>query len=52
MDQQKMDNLRRVYQKAVTQPVIGVEPMWREYDAFEYSLNKATVISFCTLASF
>jgi cleavage stimulation factor subunit 3 len=45
MDQQKMDSLRRVYQKAVTQPVIGVEAMWREYDAFEHGLNKITVPS-------
>jgi cleavage stimulation factor subunit 3 len=43
MDQQKMDSLRKVYQKAVTQPVIGVEAMWREYDGFEHGLNKMTV---------
>ena len=43
MDQQKMDSLRKIYQKAVTQPVIGVEAMWREYDGFEHGLNKITV---------
>lgn len=42
-DQQKMDSLRKVYQKAVTQPVIGVEAIWREYDSFEHGLNKMTV---------
>jgi cleavage stimulation factor subunit 3 len=43
MDQQKMDSLRRVYQKAITQPVNGVQEMWREYDLFEHGLNKITV---------
>lgn len=43
MDQQKMDSLRKVYQKAVTQPISGVEQLWREYDSFEQGLNKLTV---------
>lgn len=42
-DQQKMDSLRKVYQKAVTMPVHGVEQLWREYDQFEQGLNKLTV---------
>jgi cleavage stimulation factor subunit 3 len=42
-DQQKMDSLRKVYQKAVTMPVQGVEQLWREYDQFEQGLNKLTV---------
>lgn len=46
MDQQKMDSLRKVYQKAVTQPVIGVEAIWREYDQFEHGLNKITAKRF------
>jgi cleavage stimulation factor subunit 3 len=49
-DQQKMDSLRKVYQKAVTMPVHGVEQLWREYDQFEQGLNKLTV--FQTLSSF
>lgn len=43
LDQQKMDTLRKAYQKAVTQPVTGVEAIWREYDQFEHGLNKMTV---------
>ena len=42
-DQQKMDLLRKAYQKAITQPVVGVEQMWKEYDGFEHTLNKLTV---------
>lgn len=44
-DQQKMDSLRKVYQKAVTMPVQGVEHLWREYDQFEQGLNKLTVFT-------
>lgn len=44
-DQQKMDSLRKVYQKAVTMPVQGVEQLWREYDQFEQGLNKLTVFA-------
>ncbi|CAZ83898.1 unnamed protein product [Tuber melanosporum] len=45
-DQQKMDSLRKVYQKAVTMPVQGVEQLWREYDQFEQGLNKLTARKF------
>lgn len=43
LDQQKMDNLRKVYQKAINQPVEGVDLMWKEYGEFESGLNKMTV---------
>ncbi|KAL7271787.1 mRNA 3'-end-processing protein rna14 [Rhizina undulata] len=46
LDQQKMDSLRKVYQKAVTQPVQGVEHLWKEYDQFEQGLNKMTARKF------
>lgn len=51
MDQQKMDTLRKSYQKAITQPVMGVEAMWKEYDGFEHGLNKMTVrkYAFCVI---
>lgn len=44
-DQQKMDSLRKVYQRAICIPVNGVEAMWKEYDQFEMGLNKTTVSS-------
>lgn len=44
-DQQKMDLLRKVYQRAICIPVQGVEQLWREYDSFEMGLNKITVRS-------
>lgn len=51
-DQQKMDSLRKVYQKAVTMPVQGVEHLWREYDQFEQGLNKLTVFTIYRLVEF
>lgn len=41
-DGQKMDQLRRVYQRAVVVPLNHVEAIWREYDAYENSLSKLT----------
>lgn len=40
---QKMDDLRRVYQRAVSIPLNNVETIWREYDQYENGLNKITV---------
>eukprot|EP00808_Paulinella_micropora_P002146 g34258.t1 len=31
--------LRKVYQRAIVQPMLGVETIWREYDLFEHSCN-------------
>ena len=39
---QRMDQLRRVYQRAVSIPLDHVEVIWKDYDAFENSLNKLT----------
>lgn len=42
-DQQKMDLLRRAYQKAIGVPTQAVNTLWKEYDQFEMGLNKLTV---------
>lgn len=42
-DQQKMDHLRKVYQRVICIPIRDVDQLWREYDQFEMSLNKLTV---------
>nr|CAG8597475.1 9724_t:CDS:10 [Entrophospora candida] len=41
-EQQKMDTLRKIYQKAICIPLNNVEQIWKEYDQFENSLNKLT----------
>lgn len=42
-DQQKMDLLRKAYQRAICVPNQMVTMMWKEYNAFEIGLNKITV---------
>jgi cleavage stimulation factor subunit 3 len=42
-DQQKMDQLRKAYHRAICVPMAALNTLWKEYDAFEMSLNKATV---------
>jgi cleavage stimulation factor subunit 3 len=42
-EQQKMDVLRRTYQRAVSIPLENVEAIWSEYNYFEHNLNKMTV---------
>jgi cleavage stimulation factor subunit 3 len=42
-DQQKMDQLRKAYQRAVCMPMSTVNQLWKEYDQFEMGLNKMTV---------
>ena len=44
-DQQKMDTLRKAYQKAVATPMGVVQQIWKEYNDFEMGLNKITVSS-------
>ncbi|KAK9471101.1 uncharacterized protein V1510DRAFT_427000 [Dipodascopsis tothii] len=44
--QQKMDLLRKIYQRAVTVPMDRLEAIWQEYNAFENSLNKTTARKF------
>ncbi|KAK2738952.1 mRNA 3'-end-processing protein rna14 [Myotisia sp. PD_48] len=41
-DQQKMDLLRKAYQKAICIPTQVVNLLWKEYDHFEMGLNKLT----------
>jgi cleavage stimulation factor subunit 3 len=42
-DQQKMDQLRKAYQRAVCVPMSAINTLWKEYDQFEMDLNKLTV---------
>ena len=42
-DQQKMDSLRKVYQRAICIPTQAVQALWKQYDSFEMGLNKTTV---------
>ena len=44
-DQQKMDLLRKAYQRAISIPTQAVNALWKEYDQFEMGLNKLTVNS-------
>lgn len=50
-DQQKMDLLRKAYQKAICVPTHALNTLWKEYDQFEMGLNKLTVkfVFFCHL---
>ncbi|KAG6013803.1 mRNA 3'-end-processing protein rna14 [Claviceps pusilla] len=41
-DQQKMDQLRKAYHRAITVPMSTVNTLWKEYDQFEMGLNKVT----------
>jgi cleavage stimulation factor subunit 3 len=42
-DQQKMDQLRKAYHRAICVPMSAVNNLWKEYDMFEMNLNKVTV---------
>jgi cleavage stimulation factor subunit 3 len=41
-DQQKMDLLRKAYQRAICMPISNVNTLWKEYNQFEMGLNKTT----------
>ncbi|KAL7619907.1 mRNA 3'-end-processing protein rna14 [Parahypoxylon ruwenzoriense] len=41
-DQQKMDILRKAYQRAISIPMANLNSLWKEYDQFEMALNKMT----------
>ncbi|KAK0536636.1 mRNA 3'-end-processing protein rna14 [Tilletia horrida] len=43
---QKMDDLRRVYHRALAIPLNNIEIIWRDYDQWESSLNKVTAKKF------
>ncbi|KLO08580.1 Suf-domain-containing protein [Schizopora paradoxa] len=45
-EQQKMDALRRVFQRAVQIPLENVEILWKDYEAFERGLNQITAKKF------
>ncbi|XP_019553197.1 protein suppressor of forked [Aedes albopictus] len=38
-ENQKITAVRKVYQKAVITPIIGIEHLWKEYIAFEQNIN-------------
>ena len=42
-DMQKMDTLRKVYQRAVSVPHNATLEIWRDYDKFEMTINKVSV---------
>jgi cleavage stimulation factor subunit 3 len=42
-DRQKVDLLRKTYQRAIAVPMNATLEIWREYDKFELGLNKMTV---------
>ncbi|KAF2760874.1 hypothetical protein EJ05DRAFT_497446 [Pseudovirgaria hyperparasitica] len=41
-DQQKMDSLRKIYQRAVCIPTEKLHDIWKQYDTFETTLNRVT----------
>jgi len=41
-DAQKMDLLRKAYQRAICVPMEAVSTLWKEYDQFEMGLNKVS----------
>ncbi|EMC99961.1 hypothetical protein BAUCODRAFT_356979 [Baudoinia panamericana UAMH 10762] len=41
-DMQKMDQLRKAYQRAIKVPTEDLIKLWKEYDNFEITYNKAT----------
>jgi len=45
-DQQKMDQLRKAYQRAICVPISNINVLWKEYDQFEMGLNKMTARKF------
>ncbi|KAI9883229.1 MAG: hypothetical protein M1823_005005 [Watsoniomyces obsoletus] len=45
-DQQKMDQLRKAYQRGICIPTAAVNTLWKEYDAFEKGLNRITAPRF------
>ncbi|XP_067636108.1 protein suppressor of forked [Eurosta solidaginis] len=38
-ENQKITAVRRVYQKAVITPIVGIEQLWKDYIAFEHNIN-------------
>lgn len=42
-DMQKMDVLRKAYQRAICIPMSNLNLLWKEYDQFELGINKVAV---------
>ncbi|XP_067035350.1 cleavage stimulation factor subunit 3-like [Acropora muricata] len=40
-ENRKIITIRKVYQRAVVTPMLNLEALWREYNSFEQSVNKA-----------
>jgi len=38
-----MDQVRKIYHRALVIPMVGIESIWHGYDGYENSLNKVTV---------
>ncbi|KAJ3999710.1 hypothetical protein F5050DRAFT_880660 [Lentinula boryana] len=45
-EQQKMDMVRKAYQRAVQTPLDNIEKLWSDYEAFEVKLNRITAKKF------
>ena len=39
-ENQKITAVRKVYQNAIVTPMLGIETLWKEYMAYEQSINK------------
>ena len=46
-DQQKVDTMRKVYQRGISVPTQATQALWKEYDAFERSADPKNVRSPC-----
>lgn len=42
-ESQKMDAVRKAFQRAVQMPMDNVKRLWEDYQEFENNLNKITV---------
>ena len=49
-EQQKMDQMRKAYQRAIKVPTQATQVLWKEYDQFEMGVNKLTVSTLRTAA--
>ncbi|KIK71023.1 hypothetical protein GYMLUDRAFT_33130 [Collybiopsis luxurians FD-317 M1] len=45
-EQQKMDMVRKAYQRAVQTPLENIEKLWSDYESFEVKLNRITAKKF------
>jgi cleavage stimulation factor subunit 3 len=46
-----MDQMRKIYQRAVCLPLENLEALWQQYNAFENDLNKTTVVVLFSLSN-